>query len=135
MGVARFCAEPSNRQRGWRAFAETLEHSDFEPEREEVLNYLARNDDGRIIMIDSLKLAPLIYDSGLPLNRFLYNEGDRSLWKEALQNPARHAGWICVLTGDEISGRLNVDPHWADGYALVSQTKNLSLFRLKPKDR
>ncbi len=86
-------------------------------------------------MIDSLKLAPLIYDSGLPLRQFVYNEGDRRRWQDSMRNPASQVGWICVLKGDEISSLLNVDPHWADGYARVLQTQSLTLFRLKTKDR
>jgi len=71
----------------------------------------------------------------LPLKKFVCNEGDRSAWRGALLDPGHSVGWICVLKGDEIDSLLKVDPGWAHGYALVSQTKNLSLFRLKTKDR
>ncbi len=114
---------------------ETLEHSYFEPERQLVLKELRQNYDGRRILIDSLKLAPLIYDSGLPVKDFVYNEGDRSLWGRAMNAPETEAGWLCALKGDEVWQRLHVDPQWADRYALVSQTENLLLYRLKPGNR
>jgi len=114
---------------------ETLEHSDFEPARRQVLGELQRNYDGSRILIDSLKLAPLIYDSGLPLKDFVYNEGDRSLWRRAMVAPEPEVGWLCAVEGDEVWQRLHVDPQWADRYALVSRTENLLLYRLRPGNR
>jgi hypothetical protein len=114
---------------------ETLEHGFLEPERQQVLKYLAGNYDGAPIIVDSLKLAPLIYDTRLPVSSFICNEGNKSLWLKAMQNPRSEAGWIITMRGDEIWGRLNFDPSWTDGYALVSRTENMSVFHLRPGNR
>ncbi len=115
--------------------SETLEHRAFEPERQQILTYLKQNYSGGRILIDSLKLAPLLYDSGLPLKDFVFNEGDRAMWRAAIRQPKGEVAWVCTLKGDEISGLLRVDPHLLDGYALVSQTENLSLFHLINQNR
>ncbi len=115
---------------------ETMEHGYLEPERQQILSELRQKYDGSLILIDSLKLAPLIYDSRLPLRDFVYNEGDRSLWRRAMMKPeAGGVGWLCAIKGDEVWQRLHVDPLWADRYALVSQTENLILYRFKRGDR
>ncbi len=77
------------------------------------------------------KQAPLVYDSGLNVKEFVYNEGGESIWHEALSNPSKQVGWVCVQAGDEISERLQVDPGWAHEYSLAVKTKSLSLYRLK----
>jgi hypothetical protein len=98
--------------------AETLEHGFIEPERQEVLQSLRRSYDGSHILIDMGKLAPLVYDSGLPVTEFVGNEGDVTRWRRAFQPPESEIGWLCAQKGDEVWERLLVDPHWADGYSL-----------------
>jgi 4-amino-4-deoxy-L-arabinose transferase-like glycosyltransferase len=110
---------------------ETLEHQFIEPERQEVLQYLRQNYDGRRILIDMGKLAPLVYDSELPVKGFVYNEGGKELWNRAFRKPEREVGWLCVQKGDALWGQLQVDPHWADEYALAVKTEYFSLYRLK----
>jgi hypothetical protein len=109
---------------------ETREHQFIEPERQRVLQYLRQNYDGRRILIDMDKLAPLVYDSGLPVKEFVYNEGEETLWRRALENPEREVGWLCAQKGDAVWERLQVDPHWADAYALAVTTEYFSLYRL-----
>ncbi len=109
---------------------ETKEHGFVEADRSQVLDYLRRNYDKSRILIDSQKLSPLIYDSRLPVREFIYNEGDPALWRNVLIAPRRNAGWICIQKGDELSGRLQVDPHLIDEYSLVVQNDWLSLYRL-----
>ncbi len=109
--------------------AETMEHGFVEADRTEVLAYLREHYDGRRILIDSQKLSPLIYDSRLPIHDFLYNEGDPVPWRRALAAPARYAGWICIQKGDELSGRLQVDPSLVRGYSLVVHNDWLLLYR------
>ncbi len=113
---------------------ETLEHSYLEPERQRILEHLSTQYDGSRILIDSMKLAPLIYDSGLPLRDFVCSEGDKTIWDRAARMPEREVGWLCALKGDEIWERLRVDPHWADRYALVSHTDNFVLYHLRTRD-
>ncbi len=111
--------------------AETLEHEFIEPERQEVLRYLQIHYDGSRILIDMSKLAPLVYDSALPVRDFVYNDGTGSHWYRALRRPESEVGWIIVQRGDEIWERLQVDPRWADAYSLAVHTDFYSVFRLK----
>jgi hypothetical protein len=111
--------------------AETMEHDFIEPERQEVIRYLRQHYDGRRILIDMGKQAPLVYDSGLAVKEFVYNEGGEALWHEAFSYPELQVGWLCAHVGDAVWEQLHIDPNWARAYALVVKTKNLSLYRLK----
>ena len=111
--------------------AETLEHEFIEPERAQVMQYIGRNYDGTKILIDMGRQAPLVYDSGLNVREFIYNEGGEKLWHRALNNPAGEVGWLCSENGDAISKKLEVDPEWAAGYSLALKTEHFRLYRLK----
>lgn len=111
--------------------AETLEHEFIEPERQEILQYLRQNYDGKRILIDMGRQAPLIYDSGLPIKEFVYNEGGGVYWHKAVRNPVQQVGWICSEKGDTVWQRIEVDSRIPAAYALVVKTEYLSLFRLK----
>jgi hypothetical protein len=111
--------------------AETLEHEFIEPERLKVMQYLLQNYDGKRILIDMGKQAPLVYDLGLDVKQFVYNEGGETRWHDSLVDPAAHVGWMCSETGDAIWDRLQVDPGWVAEYALALKTEHFSLYRLK----
>ncbi len=110
--------------------AETLEHSFIEPERQFVLQYFQHNYDDSRILIDMGKLAPLAFDSGLPLRNFIYNEGEDSVWRRALQKPETEVGWLVSEKGDEVWEKLQVDPSWARKYSLVVHTANFLVYRM-----
>ncbi len=110
---------------------ETMEHEFIEPERHEIMQYVRQNYDGKRILIDMGKQAPLVYDSGLNVREFIYNEGGKTLWNKALRNPGQQAGWLCAQTGDEIWTRLQIDPGWAAEYSLALNNKYYALYRLK----
>ncbi len=111
--------------------AETLEHQSLEGERQRVLLYLRENYDGTRLLIDIGKLAPLVYDSGLPVRGFVYSEG---LWERARRAPHQEVGWI-LAGNDEIWTALQVDPHWADRYSLALKADNYRVYRLGSADR
>ena len=110
---------------------ETLEHEFIEPERREVMAYIRQNYDGKRILIDMGRQAPFVYDSGLNVREFVYNEGGEKLWHQALQDPAKHVGWLFLETGDVVWKVLQVDPRWAAEYSLALKTEYFSLYRLK----
>ena len=110
---------------------ETREHDYIEGERQAVLNHLRANYDGRRILVDIGRLAPLVYDSDIPVRKFIYNEGQQREWVAALQNPRQEVGWIVMEKGDELWNLQQVDPHWTDMYALAVQTGNYRLYRLQ----
>ena len=110
---------------------ETREHDYIEAERQMVLTCLHGNYDGRRILVDMGRLAPLVYDSGIPVRKFIYNEGQQREWVAALRNPQREAGWIVMEKGDELWNLQQVDPRWMDLYALAVQTDSYRLYRLQ----
>jgi len=119
----------------WRPMlAESLEHQYIEPEQQEVLRYLSRHYDGSRILIDIGRLAPMMYDSGLPLKNFVCHEGNTRDWERAVAAPRERVGWLCAEKGDEVWGLLQVDPHWADGYSLAVQTENYVMYRFDGRD-
>ena len=110
---------------------ETLEHKFIESERQEVLQYLRQNYDGLKILIDMGKQAPLVYDSGLAVKEFVYNEGGEVLWHEANRNPEQYVGWLCMAKGDAVWAHLQAAPDLFGAYAPVLKTDFFSLYRLK----
>lgn len=110
---------------------ETREHDYIEAERGAVLSYLRSNYDGGRILVDIGRLAPLVYDSGIEVKRFIYNEGRQREWVAALRNPSQEAGWIVMEKGDELWNLHLVDPRWMDMYALAVQTDSYRLYRLQ----
>jgi hypothetical protein len=115
--------------------AESLEHQNLDTDQKEVLNYLSRHYDGSRILIDVGRLAPLMYDSGLPIREFIYHDGDTTDWFRAVESPRRHVGWLCAERGDEVWSLLQVDPRWTDGYSLAVQNANYVLYQLIPGER
>jgi hypothetical protein len=111
-------------------FVETLEHEFIEPERQQVLQYLTGNYDGRRILIDMGRQAPLVYDSKLPVKDFIYNEGGGIFWKKAIKDPVHNAGWLCAENGDAVWQVLQDTPGIWDKYSPVVKTGNFSLYRL-----
>jgi hypothetical protein len=110
---------------------ETMEHEFIEPERHAIMQYIHQNYDGKRILIDMGKLAPLVYDSGLDVKDFIFNEGGETLWHDAMRDPAKQVEWICSERGDAIWEHLQVDPGWTSEYALALKTEHFSLYRLK----
>ncbi len=110
---------------------EALEHNYIEPERQQVLTYLKQNYDGSRILIDIARLAPMVYDTGLPVREFIYNAGAQSEWTKALRDPASEVGWICMQKDDELWNLGQVDPHWVYMYSLALQTQNYRVYRLR----
>ena len=109
---------------------ETMEHEFIEPERKKVLLYLRNNYDGKRILIDMGTEAPLVYDSGLAVKEFLYNEGGEELWHSAAQNPEPIVSWMCTQKGDAVSQLMDADPEWARNYSVVLKTEHYFLYRL-----
>ena len=120
----------------WHAAAkEALEHSHLDSEQKQLLGFLGNHFDGTRVLIDVGRLAPLMYDSGLPIRAFIYHEGNGKEWGKAVADPRRVAGWILSEQGDEIWALLQVDPDWADGYSLAVRTKSYVLLRLNREER
>jgi hypothetical protein len=110
---------------------ETMEHEFIEHERKEVLEYLRRNYDGKRILIDMATEAPLVYDSGLAVKEFIYNEGGEPLWHEAAQKPESIVKWLCTQKGDAIWKLIDANPDWAGSYSITLKTEHYRIYRLK----
>ncbi len=100
-----------------------------------MLQYLKEHYDGTRILIDISKLAPLIYDSHLPVKQFVYNEGEEAVWRAAMRNPESTVGWLCAEKGDEVWDRLHIDPRWAESYSLALKTENFLIYRVNSEER
>lgn len=111
--------------------AETLEHEFIEPERDEILQYLRRHYDGGRILVDMGRQAPLVYDSGLRVSEFVYNDGEGRWWHRALADPVRVVGWLCAQKGDAVWERIMMDPRIRTHYTVAVDTEHLALYRLK----
>jgi hypothetical protein len=110
---------------------ETMEHEFIEPERSAVLQYLRQCYDGKRILIDMGTEAPLVYDSGLAVKDFVYNEGGESAWHEAERRPESVAGWLITKKGDEVWQLMQADSHWESAFSLAMKTNNYFVYRLK----
>jgi hypothetical protein len=95
--------------------------------------YLRENYDGGHILI-SARLDWLIYESGLPIKELIH-EGNRDLWREALQDPSAYARWIVMsgtqpgLTADAVLNALYDSPIVAEDYAKVFDSRGLTIYR------
>jgi len=117
------------------ALQEAREHEYQEPQRRRVIEGLRNLYDGTGILIDMARHAPLIYDSGLPVREFVYNEGRADLWHRAVAAPRSVVGWLCGERGDAVWERLRADPDWARGYTPVVETEDFVLYRLDDEYR
>jgi hypothetical protein len=115
--------------------AESLEHQYIQQEQRQLLEYWSRHYDGRRILIDQGRLAPLMYDSEIPLKEFVCHDGAWGAWVRAVSSPRTEVGWMCAEKGDEIWELLQVDPHMADGYSLAVKTENYVMYQLSPERR
>ncbi len=109
--------------------AETMEHAFIEPERAQVLEYVRRHYDGTKILIDMGAEAPMVYDTGLAVREFVYNEGDTRPWHEAIRQPERMVGWMCMRRGDAVWTQVRKETNWSARYVPVVQTENYTLLR------
>lgn len=114
---------------------EAREHAYQEPQRKRVIDGLKNLYDGTGILIDMSRHAPLIYDSGLRVREFIYNEGRAELWRRAMADPQRVAGWLCSERGDAVWERLRTDADWARRYSPVIETEDFVLYRLDDEVR
>ncbi|NLT34234.1 MAG: hypothetical protein GXX81_12455 [Acidobacteria bacterium] len=128
--VAGMVVPPLARER-LPMMAETLEHEFIEPERDEILQYLRRHYDGGRILVDMGRQAPLVYDSGLRVSEFVYNDGEGRWWHRALADPVRVVGWLCAQKGDAVWERIMMDPRIRTHYTVAVDTEHLALYRLK----
>jgi hypothetical protein len=114
---------------------ESREHEYIEPEQRQLLEYWSQHYDGRRILIDQGRLAPLMYDSKIPLKEFVCHDGGSRDWDRAISSPRIEVGWMCAEKGDEIWELLQVDPHRADGYSLAVKTEHYVIYKLSPERR
>lgn len=108
---------------------ETMEHEFIEPERQQIMNHLREHYDGSRILIDMGRQAPLVYDSGLNVREFVYNEGGTTFWHEAVRDPVGKVGWLVAENGDAVFQQLKRNPEWGNAYLLAKETESFSLYR------
>ena len=94
-----------------------------------MLEYVRRHYDGTKILIDMGAEAPMVYDTGLAVREFVYNEGDTRPWHEAIRQPERMVGWMCMRRGDAVWTQVRKETNWSARYVPVVQTENYTLLR------
>jgi hypothetical protein len=109
--------------------AEALEHRHIDPEHRVLLGYLGRHYDGSRILVDLGRVAPFMYETGIPLKEFVCHDGANTDWDQAIAAPRNRVGWICAEDGDEVWRLLESDPELAAGYSLAVQTRHYVLYR------
>jgi dolichyl-phosphate-mannose-protein mannosyltransferase len=85
--------------------------------------------DGGLVLIQRRSNENLLFTSGLPLDRVVY-EGDRDEWTADLADPAREVRWVVTNAGDPSTG-VPADSAWL---ALHDQPALLDHFQLAYQD-
>lgn len=117
---------------------EAREHDYSAVERGRLLNYLRENPDQGHVLVDMTSVAPLVFDSNLPLRRFIYNEGPLDWWNRALADPPSHLSWAIARKGDVVDGLFQQDSAVRRAMAPVVMGKEYTLYRINqnpPGDR
>lgn len=103
--------------------------------RQPVTAYLARSYDGAPILASMEALGHYMQETsqiGLELANFVH-EGNGDLWLDALASPRRHVGWVLVETRtdgrDALADRLARDPAFLDGFEVVAQGGDVTLYK------
>jgi hypothetical protein len=106
--------------------------------RDEVAHELRARHDGRMILASMGSLGHFMQESsrhGFALDDFLH-EGNGGLWTAALEAPGRHVGWILIEEraegGDQLAARARADGRFLDGFARVTESGGLALYRRIP---
>jgi hypothetical protein len=102
-------------------------HERFILGRPGLMRALALIRDHEPILADG-KLAPELFDSGRPLNRFV-TVMNREVFENAYWRPEHHVGWILVKTGDTLDcwTRDKINPY--RGFVPVYMAGRYRLYR------
>jgi hypothetical protein len=92
--------------------------------------YLREHYEGGGVLIDD-SLVGLIFESGLHLREFVAT-GNGDLWRNALEEPARHVAWVAFRPdemGDRVTAALDSEPQLTDNFTLAYAAEGYVLYR------
>jgi hypothetical protein len=120
-------------------YLESNWHLEAEPERGVAAALLRARHDGRRVLASMAALAPLLWESRLPLADVVH-EGNGALRDAALASPrAAGIGWIVLDRApgakDPFAAAADRTPRFFDGFALVFAERGLEIWRAAPPDR
>lgn len=80
-------------------------------------NWLQEHAQGGLILVATSSNDALLFKSGLPLKRFIY-EGAEKYWAQALENPTINAEWVVMHKGDLVYENLRENENFLENYTL-----------------
>ena len=95
--------------------------------------YLREHHDGKLIMVSSASADAFIFRAALPL-RYFITEGTGYYWRNSLEDPRRHAGWIVFFQdkSDRVGKVVSTSPILKDHYENVYNDTTYQIWKLKP---
>ncbi|MFA7253154.1 MAG: glycosyltransferase family 39 protein [Patescibacteria group bacterium] len=93
--------------------------------------WLGENAKSGLILIAASSQDSLIFQSGLPMTRFIY-EGDGEYWKESLADPTSHASYIAMHHGDLIYREIFDKSSFLLNYKKIYDGEFTDIFEYSP---
>jgi hypothetical protein len=93
--------------------------------------WLGENATNGLILIASSSQDSLIFQSGFPMTRFVY-EGTGDYWKESLENPTRHIEYVAMHHGDLVYRSLFDNENFLENYEKVYDGEFTDIYKLNP---
>jgi len=105
------------------------------PDSPVVEDWLRRNYDGGLVLMDDYRRPIGPVESGIPMNSFI-GVGNKPYWQESLDNPAQHAEWVILQ-------QANTDAVWtgfspqsrdilADHFVVVFRSGEILVYKRRP---
>lgn len=95
---------------------------------EKAAEYVAANYQGGRILVDDTLNQPLMFRSGLNLREFV-TVGNKPYYQDAMTSPGDNVSWLVVRPGDDIDRTMKAYPARFQGFTLVTQDRDISVYR------
>lgn len=96
--------------------------------RRELVEHLRRDYQGGRILVSFGSLAPVVWETQLPLREFVH-EGTHSYWDHAVVDPEREVAWVMLTRGDVLDRIRQYRPGFPEGFVKVDGFNRISLYR------
>lgn len=106
------------------------------PDSPPVEDWLRRNYDGGLVLMDDYRRPIGPVESGVPLSEFI-GVGNKPYWQESLDDPALHATWIILQQADTDSVWTGFSPQsrsiLADHFVEVYRSGAIHVYKKRPE--
>jgi len=91
---------------------------------------LNEHHNGELILISSASADAFIFRAGIPLKYFI-TEGTGRYWKESLDNPAKHAGYVVFFNdmSDRVGKKVGKMPVLQTEYKKVYENTTYQIWK------